>query len=102
MKDSLPVACLLSRQNLKFSDLRSLLGRVHCAMFEIFVATSREALRNLSRDPFAVMAFNKKHFFLHHVTLFFGPHDNLFKITCLESNRFGFKFPTAVLPLYWF
>ena len=24
----------------------------------------------------------------------------LSKITCLESNRVGFKFPTAVLPLY--
>ena len=34
--------------------------------------------------------------FLDHVALFFESHDNLFKIMCLESNRFGFKFPTAV------
>ena len=53
---------------------------------------------SLVNPSFRSPLFMSKHVeykFSDHMTLFCGSHDNLFKITCLESNRFGFKFPTA-------
>ena len=49
---------------------------------------------SLVNPSFRSPLFMSKHVeynFSDHMTLFCGSHDNLFKITCLESNRFGYR-----------